>query len=80
MARTPGSKTTNTPSVLKNIGGDNEDQFLSEVLSGHIRWKAKAAEKQAMGHDSSNEDEYSEAYRVLLHRFSQIEKIEIDEQ
>lgn len=57
MARTKGALNKDT--ITK---GDNEDEFLKEVLAGYTKWKAKG------------EKEYAEAYQILLNKFSQIEK------
>ena len=68
MPRTAGAKNKST--ITKT---DNEDIFLNEVLQGHGRWKAAAAEKKSGGEDPTKELEYAEAYRVLLNKFSQLE-------
>lgn len=68
MPRTAGAK--NKSSIVKT---DNEDEFLSDVLHGHAKWKSRAAIVKEAGGNPDKELQYAEAYRVLLNKFSQLE-------
>lgn len=48
----------------------NEDLFLQELLNGKARWTAEADKLSEQGKVSLKEQEYAEAYRVLLNRFT----------
>ena len=52
----------------------NEDIFLAELLRGKTEWTKIALQLEASGKASAKEKEYAEAYRVLLHKFTEIEK------
>jgi intergrase/recombinase len=47
--------------IDKSVKEKNEDEFLSELLVAYKKWKGKG------------EDEYAQAYRVLLNKFTQID-------
>lgn len=74
MARTSGNKPENAPAPDKNHDYDNEDLFLSELLRSYAFWKGEAAKRKEAG--GGREEDYAEAYKILLNKFTQIEGIE----
>lgn len=52
---------------------DSEDEFLTEMLQGQIKWKARALTVKATGSNPEKELQYAEAYRLLLNKFSEIQ-------
>ncbi len=81
MGRTPGAKNkTNNKNILivenkERKYTDSEDIFLTDALEKYKFWKARAMELKNDGKDSSREEEYAEAYRILLNRFSVVDKV-----
>ncbi len=74
MPRKPG--VGNKPKEIADVIGadvDNEDKFLAELLAGKARWNKVARELKAKGLGNTREQEYSEAYQILLNRFSAVE-------
>lgn len=71
--RPAGSK--NKPKEISEVLGKmtNEDAFLAELIKGKAKWANIAAELDAKGHNNEKELDYSEAYKVLINRFTQIE-------
>jgi hypothetical protein len=67
MARPEGAPNKNKPN-------DHEDIFLSDALRGYTFWKGEAAKLKQAGQDATQVEEYAEAYRLLLNRFTIIEK------
>ena len=55
---------------------DNEDFFLLEVLRAYTFWKLQAAKVKRAGANPAKEQSYVEAYRLLLHQFTQVEEVE----
>ena len=53
---------------------DPESEFFIEIAGKHAEWKGRAVVKRLHGHDAIREEEYAEAYRILLNKFSQIEE------
>jgi hypothetical protein len=84
MGRTAGALNKNKnipPMENKNIiisQGDSEDIFLSDVLDKHKFWKTRATALKTDGKDASREQEYATAYRLLLNKFSTIDKADIE--
>lgn len=80
MGRTAGALNKNInknipPMENKNINdGDSEDIFLSDVLEKHKFWKTRATALKTANKDASREQEYATAYRLLLNKFSTIDK------
>jgi len=72
--RQPGTK--NREKEISEVIGkdiDNEDKFLAELIAGKARWARIANELQKEGKPNEREKEYSEAYKVLINKFSEIE-------
>lgn len=65
---------TSTSKLSPPAEADNEAIFLSEALRGYNYWKSEAAALEGAGHRSAREKEYAEAYQVILHTFTKIEK------
>jgi hypothetical protein len=59
---------------LSLLTESNEDIFLAELLKGKTEWTKIAMQLESAGKACAKEKEYAEAYRVLLHKFTEIEK------
>lgn len=67
-SRSNGAEKEPIPAVVKTISESaQEEKFLSEVLAGYSFWNKQQGEK-AKG--------YAEAYRLLLHKFTELEEKE----
>jgi hypothetical protein len=67
MSRTKVAKTGNTPTAHNSL-------FLSNLLRDVTFWREMAAELRKGGQDFEHALEYAEAYQILLHNFSEVEK------
>lgn len=83
MGRTPGALNKKnisveinktTPAARQENKLDNEDIFLAECLRAYTHWKGEATRLKAEGKESELEVDYAEAYRVLINKFTVIEK------
>ncbi len=71
--REPGTK--NKPKEIADVIGkdvDNEDKFLAELIAGKARWAKIASDLQKEGRPNERELDYSEAYKVLINKFSEV--------
>lgn len=78
MGRTPGAKNKNKnipmPDKSEIEYSDSQDIFLTDVLEKFKFWKAKAKELRKENRNAELEEEYAEAYQMLLTNFSNPDK------
>lgn len=67
MGRTAGATNKNKPE-------SNEAIFLTDVLTKYNFWSAEAERMKDAGKDAKMELQYAEAYRLLLNKFTEINK------
>ncbi len=52
---------------------DSNHVFLSELLNNHTYWKQKAEKVRRIGGTGEKEEEYAQAYLLLLHQFTKVD-------
>ena len=76
MAQSPEKRNDKAAAHDEVTSYDNEDFFLLEVLRAYTFWKVQAAKVKRAGGNPGKEQSYVEAYRLLLHKFTQVEEVE----
>ena len=59
--------------MKKQLILDNESTFLAEVLKHYTQWTRAVIQMRIAGEDSTREQQYATAYRLLLSKFSAVE-------
>lgn len=67
-------KGNNIPLAEGSNKPDNEDLFLNDCLGNYSYWKGEAARLSAEGKKFDLEADYAEAYKVMINRFTAIDK------